>query len=293
MEAGKKQGGGHRAWLVVGVAAVAGVIAGVGLSRSGGPPIVPTFGAAAADLASPPPPHRHRRAPAAEAIPTGPRAPAAALEGLPSYPGARPRGIGQGIEAAGIPMTVAYFTTPDPPEDVMSFYQNALEETHAHVVHEWMTRSTGYVGWRDKRTDELHGVVIARQGNETMVLPSTAAPGRYDKSRIKPPEVLPMPSHAEGTLTVSMGAQENGSHQDSVVTTVPLTTVRAMVDFYKKAYAEKGWTVGSVNMNSDTAARVVATRPDMRAETYLQHVTGGGRGPRVRVYVILTTRAHA
>lgn len=292
MGGGAARGGGPRSrgWLVLAVAAVGGVIAGVALERSGARMGIPSLVAppAAGDLLG----HAPRRSAPSPAVPTPP-APIAALAGLPAYPGATPRGLGDDVVAAGMPMAIAWFTTPDPPADVMSFYENAFEATHAHVVHEWATKVTGYVGWRDEKTGELHGVVVRREGQETMVLPSVVAPGRLKQGAQRVPASLPQPKGGEQTVVVSMAGDAPGTREVSVVTTVPLTTVRSLAGFYRQGFADKGWHVEQFLVNSPAFARVTATRDEMRAEAYLQQAAGGDAGPHVDVYVILTTRDHA
>lgn len=298
MVAPTKSGPGRRGWVVLVTAAVGGVIAGVGLAQRGGRGLVPSFVApatAGGPVSREPQPASHRAAPAAAEPARRPSAPAAALAGLPAYPGATPRGLGENIVAAGMPMAVAYFTTPDPASDVMAFYVNALKGSHAHLMHEWSTPTTGYVGWRNEKTDELHGVVIRRDGEETMVFPSTMAPGRarLASQSQQVPSVLPLPDGAEGTMVVSMGGGANGLRQSSVVTSVPLATVASLTDFYRTAFAKKGWHVEQVLVNSGHFGRVTATRDDMRAEAFLRRVAGGDEGPHVEIYVLLTTRDHA
>ncbi len=286
MAAPQHNGLGRRGWLVLAVAAAGGVIGGVVLERSGAPVPVPSF-------VTPSVRGGGMLEPAPAPSPPPESAPVAALAGLPSYPGAEPRSLGDGIMAGGVPMAVAYFVTPDPPQDVMAFYRNALQETHEHVLHEWMTPTTGYVGWHDKKTGDLHGVVFRREGEKTMVFPSAAAPARMFQNHQTMPDYLPNPKDAEGTMVVKMGAAAGGSRQLSVVTTVPLTTVGQLLDFYKQGFKGKGWQVEKAVLNTPDLAHVTASRPDMRAETYLHHVSDDGSGPRVEVYVVLTTRDHA
>lgn len=274
-----------RAWVVLLAASVAGAVGGVVLERSGAPVEAAVPGArdtGRLTLAVENPTDEGR---------TAPPVPKKALAGLPAYPGARPEALGQGLTAQGEPMAAAFFSTPDPLEDVVHYYAEALKEQGLPVMGNRLGPNSGYVGYLDQKTHRLHLVTVVRQGDRTLVFPSNNDPEKMLAGEAKVPSVLPHPPAAEDTTVVSM--HEGTTHQDSVMATVPLVSVPSLAAFYKKGFIDKGWHVDSYTVNGGADARVEASRGSMRAQALLRQSTDDKGASRVELYVILITQSRA
>lgn len=205
---------------------------------------------------------------ASEARVSEPAPPPPALEGLPVYPGATPSPLGETAAAGGVPLDVAWFETDDAIEDVMAWYENRLsaDESLTVVSHQFSGNS-GYVGYRDGKTDVMHVVSFVRQGEGTMVIPSRARAGDLLHAEQRLPEWFPAPEGATGGMIVEMG--EANTRQESVSALVKGADLLRLVEFYREALSHRGWKVEKARRESPSVGLVDASRPGQRLQVYL------------------------
>ncbi|RMG19752.1 MAG: hypothetical protein D6729_04485 [Deltaproteobacteria bacterium] len=221
-----------------------------------------------------------------EAPPPEP-APPPALDGLPVYPGAKPNALGDSVAAGGVPLSVAWFETPDPIEDVMAWYEKKLSENDYLVVGHAFSGASGYVGYRESENGVMHVVTMIRQGEGTMVIPSKARTGDLLQVEQRLPEWLPAPEGAQGAMIVEVG--ESGSQQESVSAFVEGGDILELIDFYRKALGARGWQVERSRRESPLAGRVDASRPGQRLSLFLSRPSATDATVQLYATLVRTT----
>lgn len=206
--------------------------------------------------------------------------------GLPQYKGAVPQALGADYLGPGTPIAVAWFMTRDSPQEVLDFYELQFRSKGLNVVGKKYSPSAGYVGYMDPKTDEVHIVSVIAQGGETAVFPSSGQMDNFAESATRVPDRLPHPAGAVGTTVLQFRIE--GAIQFSVAGTVPEGTVGDVADFYKKGFAEKGWTVQKVTRPNDFEARVEAKQGRSMATAFIRQ-TLVSKG--VKVYLTVTDRS--
>ncbi len=247
-----------RVWPVIAGAAVVGASLGVVLERSRPEPEMELPEALA--------PMPKMAAPASAEEPP----PVEALKGLPPYPGARPRSLANGLTVQGVPMHVAWFSTKDTPEQVLSFYEEKLAAAGLPLVSRRYSAAAGYVGYMEIPSDRLHLISVLRQGDETLVFPSSSQVRRMMESKESLP--IPSPPNVEGRLV--FGFDEGGQKQRSMVATVKKGTVGEVVEFYKQGLVREGWRLSDDRVSADQV-RIEATKGGASASVVIRRAAGG------------------
>jgi hypothetical protein len=267
-----------RVLYVLGSAALAGSIGGVALERFSAARHPPApLSEEALDRVVPPSP----------AIRGNPRhlASAESLTGLPPYPGARPQDLAADVTALGVPMHVAWFSTPDSPADVVHFYEEKLAKDRKLMVSHLYSENAGYVGYLEMPGEKMHVVSVLRQGQETLVFPSESEMGQSASATTAVPNTLPRPERGEGSLVLTF--KDNGVVQDTVFENVPDGDLDQVLASYQRGFKDKGWTVGPPNRSSPDAVRLEAKRDRTTATVVLRRQAAPH--PGVAVYLTLTT----
>jgi hypothetical protein len=268
-----------RPWVVLGCAALAGSVGGVALERFRSPKeqeLTPPKNETLDRVAPPSPLMRPSGAPLASA---------GALAGLPPYPGARPQDLAREIQIQGMPLHIAWFSTADPPEAVIHYYEEKFDQDGKLRVSHLYNAKAGYVGYLERPAEKMHLISVLREGDETLVFPSSSEmQGLFTRSQ-KVPASLPEPAGARDSVVLSM--KDNGVLQDSVYVTVPEQSLQQVMEFYRKGFEEKGWSVLTA-VESSEAIRLEAKQNGATATVLLRKLKASIK-PGVAVYVTLTT----
>lgn len=210
-------------------------------------------------------------APAPVSRPEEPRdlAPLRALAALPPYKDATPRPLAEDYLGPNAPAAVAWFSTPDSPDEVLAFYRNALAaEGHLLVEHHYGP-SAGYVGYLAPDTEELHLVSVLAQGRETLVFTSVA---KLSQSLAGTwPSELPCSEGAVERLSLSLPPEAGGR---SVAARIPVGSLGGVLDAYRRALVAAGWEVEPTEGDADQA-RLTAHRGGTSATAYLRRAPDG------------------
>lgn len=159
-----------------------------------------------------------------------------ATSGLPAYPGAVPRALGEGFLGAAAPISAAWFATSDSPEEVLRFYRAAILEKGLPVLEANPTPGSGYVGYFDPQTTNVELISVLIQGGQTLVFPSSGgATGLLEAEGTLPPQV-PRPARLGKTSAFSL--RHEGRLDHSIVAEVPDTSLAAVVGFYRSALSD-------------------------------------------------------
>jgi hypothetical protein len=108
--------------------------------------------------------------------------------------------------------------------------------------------------------------------------------GLFTRSQ-KVPASLPEPAGARDSVVLSI--KDNGVLQDSVYVTVPEQSLQQVMEFYRKGFEEKGWSVLTA-VESAEAIRLEAKQNGTTATVLLRKLKASIK-PGVAVYLTLTT----
>ncbi len=178
----------------------------------------------------------------------------AAMARLPVYPGAAPQALGDSATLHGIDINMAWFTTPDSPQQVLSWYRQTLAEAGHYVLSSAMPGGARYVGFHDAEANETNTVTIMDFGGETLVFPALGRRGDVRRSE-EIPQDLPHPEDARSTSVLRLS--ERGTTQYTVAARSS-ASIQALLDFYRKGFISKGWTLEEVTAVSPKEGRVAA-----------------------------------
>ena len=180
--------------------------------------------------------------------------PAAALEGLPEYPGAMPRRVAEKMSGQGGQMAVAWFSTSDSVDQVLSFYERAFARAgHVYAVHRFNAR-TGYAGWMqpdragayaDAGLAMLDGVMhvasVLREGHTTVVLLSAARPTSLMGDNARMPAGLTLPPWADPPQVFDIG--EGALSQATVFSEVKGHAAEEVDQWLRTHLKQQGWEI--------------------------------------------------
>lgn len=190
-----------------------------------------------------------------------------ATEGLPPYKDAVPQPLAADYLGENAPIAAAWFRTRDPAEAVLSFYQGAFADAGIPMVGERTGPSSGYVGYLNPRTREVHLITAITEGGETMVFPSVGNVQGLKGSGSTFPEGVPHPKDARAPTVLTF--HREGQVEVSVMSTVGAETLRQLVDFYRQAFPAQGWSVDAVHEQGDEAT-LEASRGASKITTLLR-----------------------
>lgn len=210
-----------------------------------------------------PAPARQRRTPEEEAVLQR------ALSAFPPYPrGGRPEVLAADYLGPGLPLAVAWFSTRDTPEQVLSHYQGVLLEAGLPVLGERHGPSAGYVGYWSPSTLEVNLVSVMAQGGETLVFVSSGKVEPRPESLGKVPEWIPLPARAEDTVAMAFGLE--GTTQHMVSGRVSESTLPEVAGFFQRALSERGWSVEELQAPEDLTAALEVHRDGLRGQVVLR-----------------------
>jgi hypothetical protein len=188
------------------------------------------------------------------------------LRGIPPYPNAVPRSLGAVTDVMGMPLVASWFTTQDPPEQIISFYEMTFLDAGYPIVSHMFHQDQGYVAWLDEEDTDagvaegvMHMVSVIKntpRDRETIVLLSASRPQRLLDGKRNLPEGVVLPDGAQAPQVVEMQLE---GRQRTVLT----TRARGSLDETVKALGEQlrkaGWTVEDV-MSAESGRSIIGRR---------------------------------
>jgi hypothetical protein len=136
------------------------------------------------------------------------------LRGIPPYPGAAPRSLGEQTNVMGMPLSASWFATRDGPGAVISHYQAVYTDAGFPFVSHLFTPYQGYVAWLEEDGPDagpgegiIHMVSAIRNtpdDHETIVLLSASRPQRLLDAAPRLPDGVVLPEGAAEPQSVRM-----------------------------------------------------------------------------------------
>ncbi len=204
-----------------------------------------------------------------------------ALRGIPPYPGASPRRLVSGGKALGGVRAIAWFSTTDPVEDVVSFYTQAFSRLELGPVSHLYGPSAGYAAWLEGRRGpdasleegSLHLVSAIRGGpGETLVLLSASEPERLLDAQPQLPPGVVLPKGASRLLVLDLA--EVGAPRETIHASAGGASVGELVSFYEQSFERRGWTL-TAKKQEGARATLAARRAGVQQVVALTAAQGG------------------
>ncbi len=194
------------------------------------------------------------------------------LEGIPPYPGATPRKLSSSATVQGTPMASAWFTTEDPVDEVLSFYDGAfLPLDTIRVSHRYSER-VGYSGFYeipnpdagvDFMSGRVHLVSAVRSGSRTMVFLSNTQPETFLAASRTPIGGIEFPEGSRSPQVLVIGEGEMKKHTAFAV--VPNRHMDNVREHFDSVLPRAGWTLKEWTHEADGAVRGTAVRQGRNA----------------------------
>ncbi len=166
-----------------------------------------------------------------------------ALEGIPPFPDAVPRRLSRNLKGQGRAMAIAWFETPLPVEQVLSFYEEAFNKLQViYSIHRYSARS-GYVSYfqnpKELQTSLLRLVSAVREGETTVVMISNLRPLELLEAAQLPGGIwLPAMANAPQLFELS----EVGATRYTAITLVPNGTLATVEATFEENLGKQGWS---------------------------------------------------
>lgn len=205
-----------------------------------------------------------------------------ALSGIPPYPHGVARALTSGA-TTGARVNSAWFSTPDSPDAVISFYEKAFaRENRQFAAHRYSAR-TGFIGWLERPDTEdgglpdfdkalLHLVTVVRQGEETVVLLSSSEPAKLLEGDALPGGVfLPSGAHPHA---INVG--EGGVTKWVIMASYPDGQMKNLDDQLVEWWKAHGWSLDE-RTPAATRTGLVASRKGLTQIVRIEAQPGGTR----------------
>lgn len=203
-----------------------------------------------------------------------------ATHGLPPYKDAVPQALAADYLDPSSSIAVAWFMTPDSPDQVLSFYRAELEKAGLPPVEHHYNPLSGYVAYMEPTSKRVHAVSVLAQGGETAVFISNGQVASFLEGKGRVPAGLPIPEEAEQPVVLTF--RNEGRIQYSVMADVPEGPVKQWSDFYREAFGVAGWKLESDVAESAHETQLQVSRGTSRATALVQRQGGG-----VKLYLTL------
>jgi hypothetical protein len=205
-------------------------------------------------------------------VPQGPTAAERALiqratEGLPPYKDAVPQPLAADFLGERAPIAAAWFRTQDSAKEVLDFYEGTFTDAGIPMVGAYTGPSSGYVGYLNPRTHEVHLITVVAEGGQTMVFPSVGNVEGLKGGSATFPEGVPHPAGASAPLVLTF--HREGEVEVTMAAKVGKETLRELVAFYRDAFPAQGWSLTAVREEKDQAT-LEASRGDSKLTTLLR-----------------------
>jgi hypothetical protein len=203
-----------------------------------------------------------------------------ATGGLPPYKDAVPQALAADYLDPGSNLAAAWFMTPDSPDEVLSFYRQALEKAGLPPIEHRYNSQAGYVGYMEPKSKRVHTVSVLAQGGETAVFVSAGQVASFLESQSQVPAGLPMPEEVEAPVVLTF--RHEGRIQYSVMADLAGGEVKKLGDFYRESFGVQGWKLEEMSQPSTDETHLLVSRGNSRATALVQR-----QGDGVRLYLTL------
>ncbi|NTX05192.1 MULTISPECIES: hypothetical protein [Myxococcus] len=168
-----------------------------------------------------------------------------ALVHFPAYPRAsRAELLAVDYLGPDVPIAVAWFSTKDTPEQVLSHYRQVLLDNGLPVLGERHGEHGGWVGYWSPATEEMRLVSVLAQGGETLGFVSAGQVAPLLKRASRVPPWIPLPPELGQPVTLSF-SMEGASHH-VVSGQLPEGSPTSVGERYRSLLTQQGWDVGAV-----------------------------------------------
>lgn len=190
------------------------------------------------------------------------------VDGIPAYPSAKASDLLAQPPGHGSELQAAWFVTPDPPDVVLGFYEGRFSDMQVPWITHRYSQHAGYVGFLEYKTGRLHLVSVMRQGDQTVVFPSTSYPARLLNATVQ--DLPDVPRHPRTRKSMVFDFDEKVLAKSSWFGLLERETVAEAVAWYRTALAEKGWTVGQAVVLPSGEGKLEASRTGAKASFTLR-----------------------
>lgn len=266
-------------YRILGLAAVAGVVGGLGLSYRAGLQHQAEVDEIMAEAGKQLPPQGF---PAPPPLPRtkGPTFNMKAVEGLPPYPGGMPADLLSQPEGVGGEMQMVWFETPDSPSQIIYYYEQKFAEKGLFSMTHFYSEAAGYVGYLDPKAEidspggqKLHLISVIRQGERSVVFASSSYPQKLLNGDQKLPAGVPELPGTSSSLVFNF--DERSLAQKSWVGTIENKTIDEVMTWYQQSFKEKGWQVGVAQIGDDGTGKIEASRAPSHATVSIRRKNNG------------------
>ncbi len=173
----------------------------------------------------------------------------ASLDGIPPYPHASPRKLGDDLASQGSKLAISWFSTQDKPSEVIAFYDREYSRSGVmHATH-MFDETQGYVAWLDPPVLDaglldgtMHMVSVAVAGHETLVFASSSHPLELLKAATQQlPPGMRLPDGATSPVVVNQS--QEGVHRLSVYSQLKHATVADVARFFEEHFKTGSWSI--------------------------------------------------
>ncbi|OJT24247.1 hypothetical protein BO221_13795 [Archangium sp. Cb G35] len=212
-----------------------------------------------------------------------------ALSHFPPYPrGTRPEVLAADYLGEKSPIAVAWFTTQDTPDQVLSHYSGTLVDAGLPALGHRYNENAGYVGYWSPASKEVHLVSALAQGGETTVFVSSGQMQPLLEGGPQLPQWIPM--HPEAEDTSALNFQLEGATQHTVSARVPESTVPEVEAFFREDFQKRGWSVTELHAPDEVGTELEVRRGAMFGLVMLRRQLPSSE---VMVHMSLTERLTA
>lgn len=190
------------------------------------------------------------------------------LRAIPPYPGGNPRRLSSPPTFQNAEFGVAWFSTEDAVEEVLSFYDNAFRGLPTPVVSHRFSPNSGYSGFYempsldaghvDVMAGKVHIVSAVRSGSQTLVFISNSEPSKFLEGAAIFYGDIDLPPNALRPQMIAVG--EGPVKKKTIFSTVPTSNLDEVSRHFEAAFAKGGWKLGPWVSNDDGSVAGQASR---------------------------------
>ncbi|HEX5749356.1 MAG TPA: hypothetical protein VFZ09_24220 [Archangium sp.] len=212
-----------------------------------------------------------------------------ALSAFPPYPrGSRPEVLAADYLGPDAPVAVAWFSTEDAPDQVLSHYRDTLLEAGLPVLGERHGEYAGYVGYWSPAAEAVHLVSVLAQGGETLVFISSGQVAPLLEGAPEVPGWIPLPEETEEPTVLTF--QMEGATQYTLSGRLAGMSVPGAAELLQRTFEGRGWSVQPLQEPGELAAELEVHRGGVRGLVMVR------QAPSLldaEVYLSLTERMRA
>lgn len=204
------------------------------------------------------------------------------LRGIPPYPGANPRRMSSMPTYQGQEFAVAWFSTSDSVDQVISFYEKVFHGLPTPVVSHRFSPNGGYAGFYemppldggldggkvDVMAGKVHLVSAVHSGSQTLVFVSNSQPMAYLNQATTLRGGVELPPNALRPQVISIG--EGPVKKKTVFSVVPGSSLEDVRMHFEQSYTSSGWKLAPWVFNDDGSISTSATRKDENSTLLLK-----------------------